>query len=120
MVTEPYFGLYADPALDVMGSPQPIPADPYDGHWLQHNAMSCKQVFNYTDLNLTTKAMALYNFDAGVSESFAKRGPATMESTVFLVWSFFNVVNDYWAVNDSNYQGIFSAAVVVHVLFETP
>lgn len=112
------FGLYMNKASDTL--PGGIPAHPYDGNWLQHNQLSCKQVFETGDLGGSTRQMALFGFDGGTSESFAKRGPATTSTHLVMAWSFVNSIQPYWALNTTQDLGIMSAFVTCHALIEGP
>lgn len=112
------FGLYMNKDIDNL--PAAPPNSPYDGHWLQHNVLSCKQVFETPSLGGSTKQLALFNFDGGVSESFAQRGPATVNTHLVLTWSFVNNIQPYWALNTSQDLGIMSAWIACHALIDTP
>lgn len=114
------WGLYANPQLTATGAPQAMHSNPYDAHWVQHGDMVCRQMLSFDDQDGSHKATTLWVMENGMSQSFAQRGPCTVSGAIFLVWDFFNVINNFWAVNNASYQGLISCSVNVHALFETP
>jgi hypothetical protein len=98
-------GLYANPGLSATGTP-PSPATSLsDGFWVQNNAMTLSQVSYYVNKLGQTSAEAVFKLDTGLSDSFGKRGPYTIDvGGVFLAWDF-NAFGSYWLSDDTEFLG---------------
>lgn len=105
------FGLYLDKTLAFPYIPVPIQDNPDNEHWLQRDAMSL-QFSSYTSTGQGSELFqAGYKFDAGLSQSFAQRGPCTANSAIYLVWSIFSPGSSFWTFNGGNLFATHSCAI---------
>lgn len=98
-------GLYADPTLPSTDAPPSVGLDVSDGNWIMNDAMTVHAVNYYTNVHSQTSAEVTFKIDTGLSESFGKRGPYTVDpGTVSLVWDI-QSFSTYYELNETAFFG---------------
>lgn len=111
-------GLYFNKTAAVPYAPQGVNTNSSDGNWLQHNLLSLSTLTYWTSGGGYEEALATYRFDSGLAESFAQRGPATVNSGVYLVWDFFNPIVAFWTATSPPLAGRWGYSIKISVLID--